>query len=412
MKKQMMAAAAVLMAAGAVWGADTPTPTVATAKVSPDAQKLMGEMTSAYGQLHSLQLSGTFSADFDIGGEPRKEKEDISGTFEAPNRFKHEMKDDLASGSTGEKFYGYAKKPNLYFTTALPPAGGQLMSGDLPDSIRSMLHEQNPGLLLAISKDAEQSMKAEATEISTASPTVLNGASYDTLLVLRGADKPSTKLLLDPKTHLIRQTQTDLSPELVHRGAPDVKKAIITVDYALVTPDAPVTDAAFAWNAPAGAREQAQTTGADDVDGAVKDLIGKAAPDFTLKQLDGTDVKLSGLKGSVVVLDFWATWCGPCVAGLPHVDGIYKDNKDKGVKAFAVNMQEESDKVKAFVEEKKLTLPVLLEPKGDVAEKYKVEGIPETVVIGKDGIVKKVFVGTGPDTEEQLRAAVEAAMKG
>jgi thiol-disulfide isomerase/thioredoxin len=143
---------------------------------------------------------------------------------------------------------------------------------------------------------------------------------------------------------------------------------------------------------------------------AAQGLVGKAAPNFTLKQLGGKDVTLKDLKGQVVVLDFWATWCGPCVKGLPHVDAIYKDKKDKGMKAFAVNMQEDPAEVQKFIAEKKLSLPVLLETKGDVAAKYKVEAIPETVVIGKDGTVKKVFVGIGPDTEQQLHQAVEDAL--
>src|SRR6266567_6324367 len=77
-------------------------------------------------------------------------------------------------------------------------------------------------------------------------------------------------------------------------------------------------------------------------------LVGKQAPDFALKTLDDKDVKLSDLKGNVVVLDFWATWCPPCRKSLPHLNKVANDKElaDKGLKVFAVNCRETKDKVK------------------------------------------------------------------
>lgn len=390
--------------------ADTTTPsTSASAKVTPEAQTLIDQISAAYGGLHSLQVAGTFSADLDIAGQKRTEQTPFTASFQSPNRFRHELKDDISTGSTGQKVYGYAKQPNVYFTTDAPAERPAM--ADLHDVVHQVLREQNPSLLMAITKDPQAAITEDATDISTAAPTTVDGKSYDTLVLAMGSDKSVTRLLVDPQTHLIRRAQTDRQAELRSRGAPDVKKAVITVDYTTNTPNAPVTDAQFAWAAPAGARESSPQQADNGGDGAAMALVGKPAPDFTLKQLGGGDVKLKDLKGSVVILDFWATWCGPCVQGLPHVDAIYKDNKDKGVKAFAVNMQEDAADVQKFVEAKNLSLPILLETKGDVAEKYKVEGIPQTVVIGKDGTIQKVFVGTGPDTEEQLRKAVDAALK-
>src|SRR5439155_11487496 len=138
-------------------------------------------------------------------------------------------------------------------------------------------------------------------------------------------------------------------------------------------------------------------------------LVGKPAPDFTLPGLDDKPVALADLKGSVVVLDFWATWCGPCVASMPHLDKLYKEESPAGLKLYAINLQEDKVKVHKFTESKQLGLPVLLDSKGEVAKKYLVSGIPQTVVIGKDGLVKKVIVGFGGD-ESELRAAVDAAI--
>src|SRR5271156_5222659 len=87
------------------------------------------------------------------------------------------------------------------------------------------------------------------------------------------------------------------------------------------------------------------------------DLKGKTAPDFSLKTLDGKDVKLSDQKGSVVMVDFWATWCPPCRASLPHVQKVSADAAlaQKGLKVFAVNDKEDADTVKKFLTDNKYT---------------------------------------------------------
>lgn len=137
----------------------------------------------------------------------------------------------------------------------------------------------------------------------------------------------------------------------------------------------------------------------------------KMAPAFTVTALDGTKFTLDQMNGRVVLIDFWATWCGPCVGSLPHIDKIASDMKEKGVRVFAVNQAEDKELVQGFMKSKNLTVPVLLDSDSKVGQSYKANAIPETVVIGKDGIVRKVFVGAGPDTETKLREAIDEAVK-
>ena len=112
-----------------------------------------------------------------------------------------------------------------------------------------------------------------------------------------------------------------------------------------------------------------------------------------------------------MILDFWATWCPPCREGLPHLDKLAKD-RAADVKIFAVNLQEESGQVEAFLKKQNLSLTALLDTDAAVAKLYGVEGIPQTVVIGKDGTVRKVIVGLAPDEDKLLNDEIDAAKKG
>jgi peroxiredoxin len=141
-------------------------------------------------------------------------------------------------------------------------------------------------------------------------------------------------------------------------------------------------------------------------------LVGKPAPDFTLPTFDKKTVQLSSEKGNVVLLDYWATWCPPCRKGLPHIQEIAndKDLAAKGLKVWAINSKEDDAKVKPFLEKQKLTMTVPMDTKGEFGKAYLVQGIPTTVVVGRDGMIKKVFIGFGDGQGEQIRAAVEAAL--
>ena len=151
---------------------------------------------------------------------------------------------------------------------------------------------------------------------------------------------------------------------------------------------------------------------AADDDDTMK-LEGKAAPNVKLDTLDGKSIDLSKMKGDVVLMDYWATWCPPCRASLPHLNEIAKneDYKSKGLKVFAINSREEKDKVQKFMDENKLSFTVPMDPEGSFGKDYLVRGIPTTVVVGRDGNIKKVFIGFGPGSEKEIAKAVEAALK-
>ena len=387
-----------------------------SAKVSPEAKQVIEKIDAAYAGIKHLELAGTFSADLNAAGTERKESKAFTATFAAPNKFRHLMQDDILVGSTGEKAYAFMEARNLYTQAEAPKEKTGLQK--MPEPIPQVIQMQNPGLMLAMVKSAAAELSSTFTDIAKAEDTKIgdDAAAYPTLR-LTLPNKMVVTMLFHPETHLLRQARTDIKPMLEERGTPDVQNATLTVDYTTVKTNegAAVKEEAFAWAPPKDARDLAEMAAADaggGGGGGSAALEGKPAPDFTVKDMNDKAVALKDLKGKVVVLDVWATWCPPCRASLPHLDELYEQTKDKGVLVYAVNHQEEKGDVQAFVEQTKLKTPVLLDAKGTVAQAYKAEGIPQTMVIGKDGTVKKVIVGfEGEKTSKELKEAVEAAMK-
>ncbi len=383
----------------------------ATAKVSADARQLLDQVNEAYGKLKSLGLAGTLSSDIEAAGQKQQQSTTFTASYQAPNKFRHTLKDEkdeMTWGSTGEKAYSYLKSRNIY--TSSDAARERTATRELPQPLSDVIPTQNPSLQLAVAKDAVAELTTGATELSKGEDTKLGDNNYATLNVDM-KDKRRLTLLVDPQSHLVRQARTDVKPLLESRGTPDVKHAMITVDYTTVTPDATVQDQQFAWKPPQGARDLAAGGGGGEEQSPATALQGKPAPDFKLTGLDGKSVALADLKGSVVIVDFWATWCGPCRQSLPHLNKLYDEKKAAGLKVFAVNLQEEKDEVRKFVDSTKLTVPVLLDTDGATAKNYAAQAIPETVIIGKDGIVKKVFVGFGPGTEAEMHKTVAALLE-
>jgi thiol-disulfide isomerase/thioredoxin len=147
-------------------------------------------------------------------------------------------------------------------------------------------------------------------------------------------------------------------------------------------------------------------------EGAVVDLVGKAAPDISLTTVDNKPVVLADQKGKVVVVDFWATWCGPCRMSLPHVQKLSADadRAAKGLVVWAVNDREDAPTAAKFLADSKYNFTVPMDAKGTAMDAYGVHGIPTTVIIGRDGIVKNVFVGYSEEVGPQIDAAVDAAL--
>lgn len=144
---------------------------------------------------------------------------------------------------------------------------------------------------------------------------------------------------------------------------------------------------------------------AGDADGLTGPQIGRPAPDFRLEDLDGGTRSLSDLRGRPVVVNFWASWCIPCRDEAPLLADAQSRDATSGLQILGVVFQDDADSARAFMERFALPYPGLLDPGGRTAIDYGVVGIPMTFMIGRDGIIRRVFLG--PMAVAALRSAVE-----
>jgi cytochrome c biogenesis protein CcmG, thiol:disulfide interchange protein DsbE len=136
--------------------------------------------------------------------------------------------------------------------------------------------------------------------------------------------------------------------------------------------------------------------------------IGSTAPDFSLTDLDGNEVRLADLRGSPVIVNFWASWCGPCVDEFPLLRAAVEEHVDDGLVVIGIVYQDRSEAARAFMERNGGSWPALMDPDERVATAYNIFGPPETYFIGRDGRI--VARHLGQFTAESLEAKVAAIL--
>lgn len=139
---------------------------------------------------------------------------------------------------------------------------------------------------------------------------------------------------------------------------------------------------------------------------------GFLAPDFELKTPTGEAIKLSDLRGQAVLVNLWAIWCPPCRAEMQTIETMYNEYKDRGFAVLAVNMtyQDAPLDIMPFVNEQKLTFPILLDETGEMANAYQLKSLPSSFFINREGIINEVIIG-GPMAEALLRTRIEEILR-
>lgn len=425
--RSLVVLAACSQLAGGTATADEPKTDPQVKKIDPEAKKVVDAFGKFFAGLKGFRFTDTVALHIEQLGQKQTQEFVQKFSAERPNKFSYALESQRGSAnviSDGQELSLYIKGYEKYATEKAPATFAAMLENQL---IYGAVGLGNASTVTeAVFSDDPAGKLLEKTD----------AVEYGGLVELDGA-----------KCHLLKATGGELDWQiwidagkqpLVRQFVPDLAKAferlakaknqesplknmkvdnIVTYEDWEVDPKFKADD--FAFHAPEGATKVnsfmaiVSNEPEQPVELQPHVLVGEPAPPVELELLDGGKLDLASYKGkNIVILDFWATWCGPCVQAMPIIEKVAEKFKDKGVVLFAVNLEEEPDEIRTFLEEAKLNVPVALDTNGAVAAAYKTEVVPQTVLVGTDGTVQVVKLGATPDLEESLTGELEALLAG
>lgn len=135
------------------------------------------------------------------------------------------------------------------------------------------------------------------------------------------------------------------------------------------------------------------------------------APGFSLMSRSGEQVSLASHKGDVVMVNFWATWCVPCRQEMPHLQALYERYHSLGFELLAVNVEDNPDGAAKWLQETPVTFPVLFDTKSEVSKLFKVQAMPTTVLVARDGTMRFIHHGYKPGYENEYQTQIRALLR-
>jgi peroxiredoxin/outer membrane lipoprotein-sorting protein len=378
------------------------------AEQAPDASALLQKVSDTYHALSSYQFEGVMRITVNSGAMSQNLEVPVVAVAERSGRLRLEIRHPqmgMSLVADGKQSVKYLAQLNQYTKQAFQAPNADSIGGMLPPPQGSPLTRYF---------DLLQGLKG--AQITGAESIEIGGQPND-CWVVRCDVTPPQALAADSAARAVGTFWVDQARSLVLRDSTSIQmrnpangepmQMVQITDFSVGRVNEPLPDSVFAFVAPEGAKE-VTTFGAQGAPQAESELVGKKAPPFTLTGVKGSSVSLSKYRGRVVVLDFWASWCGPCRVEMPRVQKIYQDLKGKGLVVFGINLLEDAATVKAYLAKNpSYTFPILLDKTGKVSGDYKADAIPTLVVIGKDGLIKSYFRGVRE--ESVLREAIAKA---
>lgn len=421
----LSAAAMLILAgtAGVAFGQATATKSVATPVAANDAQakQLLDKARAAYKAAKSYQDKTALkfemrAKDTDGNDQTQDETEEMTFVFAGPRKFAMAHK-DFSVYSDGQLQTAHLKIIDQYVQQ---PTEDALMDEARrgPIGILSALHIPAALLISPAKHETEFPLLTKITAITAEERNGkpgkrISGAGVLADLPIDG-DVPIT-LWMSDQTGLIGEVTLDLQPAYTKMLGEQMKieKAMGTISFEEIQLNAEIPAEKYTFKPGAADKKVDSFQGSDGPD-MQQELVGKPSPDFKGVDLEGKPLNLSDFKGKVVLLDFWATWCPPCMQMIPRIQEISAEYADKGVVVIGMN-QDSADAVEAVkktVASKNLTFRQFMDPEGETAGKFNVTGIPCTVLIDGAGVIQWIHTGGSPSLKKEIGEKLDILLKG
>lgn len=390
-------ARAVLVAAAILSG------TAASAPANPQYEQAVAASGTWAENLRSYRLTGTMTMATGIQGQPGSTQ--MEAELTAAARFP----DRLLSRQTGKTFnlsLGVGPEHSWFLL-------GQLNACYLADPVPLNRHryqddefELEPARIFNFFGGLDQFLlppDLKVEPLSGAATYTLGGRAVACQVFKSPGDggdgQGPREYWYDPQSHLVMKT---ILTGVGNRGG-QVMEQKLTFELKEFSLNEPVDEAVFAFTPPAGVRQVDHLDRLTNPDA----MTGQRAPAVTFKDLDGNLLDLSDLKGKVVFLDFWATWCGPCKMEMPHIQTLHEELGKSGEVVFLAASSEDKAAIKPFIDKYGYTFRVVMVAAEDAHQLYKASSIPAGFVIDRDGVIRAHMVGA--QSERQLRKALAKA---
>ena len=383
-------------------------------KIDAEAQKVLDAMGAYYKGLKSFSLDESTEMVMEAQDMKQTMTSDYTVAMERPNKVARILKEGMMGAtvvSDGTTLYTYVPMFKKYLQDDAPASIFDALTGDA-----SAFSGQFSMLFTAlVSDDPAAGILEGVLEASFLGVEEVDGVKCSHVKLIQNEVDLDVFIQAGDKPLLVK-VLPDLTKAMALAGPQmPVKdmKMTVTVRYSNWTVNEPVPAEKFAYTPPEGSERADSFMDLIGREETKSPLLGKPAPAFSLDLLDGGKADLASHKDKkVVVLDFWATWCGPCRKALPTLIKVTDEYKDKGVVFYAMNQREDAETIKSFLANEKLACAVALDTDGSVGSLFGVRGIPQPGVTGKDGSVQAVHVGLIPNMERQLRKEIDALLAG
>ena len=373
------------------------------AHIDPQARTLLDEMVAAQQALTGLKATVVVQ---DYGAASGREQT-VTLAFRRPDQARVAIADQtgpLVQFSTDGKDLTVYSVHDKQYTRQDPPTG--------PDAIAEVLGQSHALLPTFLSRPAilTRLLVQPGVQVAGGGEDTVGGVAVDivtvTPAVKRGTPRLTLSLALGRKDHLLRRLTESIPVSRVGQKTMQFQSAMHTETVTRLAADPRLTARDFAFTPPKGVTKMAQQASPPMHDAR---LVKGAQPfPIAAKDLSGQPLSLAQYRGKVVLMDFWATWCGPCVGEMPNVIAAYKKYHAQGFDVLGISLDQDHAALTAFLKQNRMPWRQVFDGKGwgsAVPRQYGVNSIPFGLLIGRDGKIVRVEV-RGPD----LGPAIEHAL--